>query len=254
MYRFIFLLLLPSLFACESEPDAKAIISQAIEAHGGSQYETSHISFDFRERHYDIYLDGGRYVYERTWDDSLGRAHDRLDNQGFVREINGEKADLSEEDQKRYSNGINAVVYFALLPFGLEDPAVNATYLGVDTVAQEPYHHVRVTFDESGGGKDHEDVFIYWFHQDNYTMDYLAYEYNTDGGGTRFREAYNVRQVNGIRFADYINYTDTLNDFALEDYDEQFEDDQVEEFSRIELANIEVEPVEQASVAWGGEQ
>nr|WKN38943.1 hypothetical protein K4G66_09535 [Tunicatimonas sp. TK19036] len=243
------LLLLLMVAACTSQPNPKEIVAQAIEVHGGQQYNGSHISFDFRDRHYDAYLDGGQFTYERTWQDSLGKVHDVLTKQGLMREIDGERVSLSEEDQNNYANSINSVIYFALLPYALDDPAVNTSYLGVDTIKQEPYNKIRVTFDEEGGGTDFEDVYVYWFHQRTHTMDYLAYEFHVNEGGTRFREAYNIREVNGIRFADYINYTDTLHSFALEDYDEQLKADQLQEFSRIELENIEVEAARRSSVA-----
>lgn len=37
-------------------------------------------------------------------------------------------------------------------------------------------------------------------------MDFLAYEYNVNGGGVLFREAFNSRMIEGMRFQDYINY------------------------------------------------
>lgn len=242
-------LLLLAVVACHPDPDPHKIIDQAIEAHGGENYDGAHISFSFRDRNYEIKLDGGKYTYERTWEDSLGKVHDVLDNRGFVREIDGKRMNLSGEDQNRYANSLNSVVYFALLPQPLNDPAVNAIYLGTDTIKSEPYHKIQVSFDQQGGGTDFEDVFVYWFHQDKYTMDYLAYEFHVNGGGTRFREAYNVREVNGIRFADYINYTDTLHDFSLAEYDTQFKDDLVQELSRIDLENLKVETVKQPAIA-----
>lgn len=231
-------------FACQPEPDPKEIITQAIEAHGGKNYDGKHISFSFRDRDYDAYLNGGKFTYERTWEDSIGNVHDVLTNEGFTREIDGEEATLTSEDEQRYSDALNSVIYFALLPQPLTDPAVNATYLGRDTIQSEPYHKVRVTFDQEGGGTDFDDIFIYWFHQDKHTMDYLAYEFHVDGGGTRFREAYNERKVDGIRFADYINYTDTLHQFSLDEYDVQFMQNEVQELSRIDLENVEVEAIE----------
>ncbi|MGD1894567.1 MAG: DUF6503 family protein [Cyclobacteriaceae bacterium] len=247
-YTLIFLFSLVVL-GCQTDPDPYMIINQAIKAHGGDNYDGSHISFSFRDRNYTIRLNGGEFTYERSWEDSLGKVHDVLDNQGFTREINGEKFSLSVEDQQRYANSLNSVIYFALLPQPLNNPAVNATYLGTDTVKSELYHKVRVSFNQEGGGTDFEDIFVYWFHQDKYTMDYLAYEFHVNGGGTRFREAYNVREINGIRFADYINYTDTLNEFSLADYDKQFKADQVQELSRIDLENVEVEAIKPPNIA-----
>jgi len=247
-YILIFLFSL-AVFGCETDPDPRTIIDRAIKAHGGDNYDGSHISFSFRDRNYTIRLNGGEFTYERSWEDSLGKVHDVLDNQGFTREINSEKISLSEEDRQRYANSLNSVVYFTLLPQPLNDPAVNATYLGTDTIKTEPYHKIRVSFDQEGGGTDFEDVFVYWFHQDKYTMDYLAYEFHVNGGGTRFREAYNVREINGIRFADYINYTDTLHEFSLAEYDEQFKAGKVQELSRIDLKNLEVAAIKSPSIA-----
>lgn len=73
-------------------------------------------------------------------------------------------------------------------------------YVGEVTIKGEPYHKIMVTFQQVGGGKDHDNKFYYWFHKENHTLDYLAYS----KFGNRFRAAYNIRIVNGIRFADYV--------------------------------------------------
>lgn len=89
----------------------------------------------------------------------------------------------------KYYNSVNSVHYFAYLPQGLNDKAVQKELLGEVVLKGEPYYKVRVTFAQEGGGNDYEDVFIYWFHKQKFTMDYLAYEFHVDGGGMRFREA-----------------------------------------------------------------
>ncbi len=237
----LFLLSLLLFFACQPKNEAQKIIDQAIAKHGGAQLSHAQLSFDFRERHYEVKLNQGQFQYESMFEDSLGNTlHDELDNEGFSRKVNGEEINLSEEDNSRFTNSLNSVVYFALLPYYLNDQAVNKKLLGQTMIKGEPYHEIEVTFNQEGGGADHEDVYIYWVHQQNKTMDYLAYSYHTDDVGTRFREAYNVREIGGIRFADYINYEGTLENFSLEDYETLFEEGKVKEFSRIELKNIEV--------------
>lgn len=236
------------LIGCQSSSEsnppsgpAQTIIDQAIAAHGGDALKQAHISFDFRKKHYEVELDQGQFVYESTGEDSTGRfVRDVLTNQSFTRTVDDQATNLSAKDEAAYRNSLNSVVYFVLLPYPLNDAAVNKEYLGEATVRGEPYHKIRVTFDEEGGGDDPEDVFIYWIHQEDYTMDYLAYEFHVNGGGTRFREAYHVRKVEGIHFADYINYESTVDDFALEDYGRLFEEGKVEELSRIETENVEV--------------
>ena len=235
------------LMSCQSASEtatsskAQRIIDQAIAAHGGEALAQVHISFDFRKKHYEVKLNQGKFVYESSGKDSIGFVHDVLTNQSFTRSVDGQPLKLSEEDQSRYGNSLNSVVYFVLLPYPLNDPAVNQAYLGETTLEGEPYHKIRVTFSQEGGGDDFDDEYIYWIHRERHTMDYLAYSFEVDGGGTRFRKAYNPREIGGIRFDDYINYESTVDDFALKDYDRLFEEGKVRELSRIETKHVEVQ-------------
>lgn len=230
--------------ACQGPSEAEKIIDKAITEHGGEQYQHAVISFKFRDRYYRATIDQGRFVYESVFEDSLGHdIHDTLSNKGFARTLEGKKQELSTKDSAAYANSLNSVIYFALLPHFLDDPAAHKELVGADTIQGEPYYEISVTFEEDQGGKDFQDEFMYWIHQEHYTMDYLAYSYHTEGGGTRFREAFNTRGVNGIRFADYINYESTVADFDLQDYDSLFEAGQVKEFSRIILEDVTVENI-----------
>lgn len=226
---------------CEQKkPDAQQIVDQAIAAHGGEKFDRGVISFRLREREYRVLRDGGAFVYSRTFQDSTNqRVHDVLRNSGFTRSINDTEVEVTDERKQAYSNSINSVVYFALLPYALNDAAVRKQYLGEVTVKDKPYHKIKVTFVPEGGGESHEDVFIYWIHQQNHTMDYLAYSFKEDGGGTRFREAVNPRTVGGIRFQDYVNFT-TKEQAPLERYDELFEAGKMEKLSDIRLEEIKV--------------
>ena len=238
------------LASCQSSSEANTqqdkaqhIVDQAITAHGGEAWQQLQFSFDFRKKHYEVQLDQGTCVYESRGEDSIGLVHDVRTNQTFARTINGQSLTLNEEDQRKYSSSLNSVVYFVLLPYPLNDPAVDKEYVGEATVQDEPYHKIRVTFRQEGGGPDFDDEYVYWIHRERHTMDYLAYSFHVNDGGTRFREAYNVRTIQGIHFADYINYESTVEDFVLEDYDQLFEAGKVEELSRIETRNVEVQSV-----------
>lgn len=226
----------------QSLSEAEKIINQVIERHGGERYENSMVRFTFRDRVYKATRRGGSFEYERLFTNDAGdEVRDVLSNDNFYREINGERVALSAKDSSAYANSVNSVLYFALLPYFLDDRAVNEDYLGEVTIKDEPYHKIKVTFDQQGGGKDFQDEYVYWFHRDSLTMDYLAYNYETDGGGARFREAYNVRNVNGIRFADYINYKpEDERNLDVETFDTLFEQGGLEELSRIDSENIEV--------------
>ncbi|WP_299986933.1 DUF6503 family protein [uncultured Pontibacter sp.] len=241
LYTFVFLFLI-TITSCQTEkqPDAQQIVDQAIAAHGGGRYFKSAISFEFRDRQYRALRDGGAFVYSRTFTDSTGQqVRDVWRNSGFTRTVNDVEVELPEEKQKAYTASVNSVIYFALLPYALNDEAVRKEYLGEATIQGEPYHKVRVTFAQEGGGEGYQDVYIYWFHQQRHTMDYLAYSFQENDGGTRFREAINPSTVGGIRFQDYNNYT-LKEDTPLENYDRAFEASKMEKVSEIVLEEIEV--------------
>jgi hypothetical protein len=228
------------LGACQEKLDAQAIVSRSIEAHGGKHYENSAIEFSFRDREYRVHRDGGVFNYERIFTDSLGRFHDFLNNDFFVREMDGQHFRLSEKDSLAHSNSLNSVIYFALLPYFLNDPAVYKTMLDDVEIDGENYYKIKVSFSPEGGGVDFEDEYVYWFNKDGFTLDYLAYSFHVNGGGSRFRKAINRREVNGITFQDYINYTadTTLEDIAK--FDELLMAKSLKEVSIIDIKNIVV--------------
>lgn len=230
-------------------PSAQAVVDSAIAAHGGEVLDRAVMTFDFRGDQYRIRQNGGRFHYRRTYTDSLGRAvREGITNDGLYRVVEGDTVELSSSEQSSVRTTVNSVRYFAMLPEPLEDPAVQPTYEGRDTLDGVPYHHIRVTFRKEGGGGDWQDVFMYWFRTDNYAMDYLSYAFglapsDTDTG-TRFREAYNVRRINGVRVADYMNYTsDTLATDRMHLYPGLWTQDALELVSRVEIDSVRVQPL-----------
>src|SRR5690606_39210060 len=208
-------------------------------------FTKSAISFEFRDRQYRALRDGGVFVYSRTFADSTGHeVHDVWRNSGFTRTVNGKEVDLPAERQKAFTASVNSVIYFALLPYALNDEAVYKEYLGETTIKGESYHKVRVTFAQEGGGEGYQDVYVYWFHQQRHTMDYLAYSFQENDGGTRFREAYNPRSIGAILFQDYNNYTLKNETIPLEAYDQPFEAGKMEKVSEVVLEDIEVKELE----------
>ena len=146
------------LFAsCNSRTEAEKIVDKAIEAHGGDVYNNSKIEFDFRDIHYTIFKTADRFEYIREFSDSTGTVVDLLNNEGFVRTVNGAKVDtLSEEWIGKYSRSVNSVAYFAFLPYGLNDPSVFKELLGETELNGEKYNLIKVTFAKEGGGVANE--------------------------------------------------------------------------------------------------
>lgn len=227
-------------------PDAEQVVDRAIKAHGGDRFRQSEVRFTFRGDRYRIWRQGGRYRYERTYEGSIGTVTEVMANDTLYRTVEGERQDLTDGDRASIRTTVNSVVYFALLPFRLNDPAVQLRKLGETEIRGEPYHEIEVTFRREGGGEDWDDRFVYWFHRDQYTMDYLAYHFHSDGGGTRFREAVDRRRVGGLLLADFRNYTSPAIDTAVEEYDRIYEErpEALDLVSEIRLEEVEVEPTE----------
>lgn len=241
--RILLLLSLFGLFNCsvkkaqKSNAPAQKAIDSAIKAHGGKAYETANYSFVFRSGTYTFKHNGGAYEY--TYDQTKNNRHiySELTNDNFVRIINDEIQNLSDADKLRYSNRLNSVIYFALLPFRLNDPAVKKADMGTISIKGQNYHAIKVSFNEEKGGTDHDDVFYYWINQKTNIIDYMAYEFHVNGGGVRFRSAFNSRMVDGIRFQDYENYSADPGT-PLQDLPGLYEAGSLKLLSKIELEQV----------------
>ncbi len=227
-----------------SSSEAQKTVDKAIEAHGGEKFEKAKISFDFRDRHYVIFKGASGFEYSREFTDSTGQVVDILNNNGFTRTIDGKEVELSPERKTAYSNSVNSVAYFAFLPYGLNDPAVYKEYLGESEISGNSYHLIKINFSPGGGGKDFEDEFLYWLNKQNNRIDYLAYNYLTDGGGVRFRKAINPRMIEGILIQDYENYKPSDKNTPLEELENLFEKGDLELLSEIRLENVQITIVE----------
>ena len=245
-YLYVFFLVF-FLVSCNQEQDSPAqrIIDEAIEKAGGNKFGRAQISFSFRETEYSSSRKNGIFKYTRTFKDSFGEVRDVLTNDGFVRYRNGKEEVLSDSLKTLYSNSVNSVHYFVQLPYGLNSPAVQKELVGESEIKGQPYHEIRVTFEQEGGGTDHEDEYMYWIHKEDFTVDYLAYRFFVEEGGIRFRRAYNSRTVEGLRFVDYENYkAENWRTVDLQDLDELFEAGELELVSMIETQVEQVEILE----------
>lgn len=240
MKSICYFFLITVFLSCNSAPDdSQTIIDRAIALAGGENYDNTEVEFQFRDREYGYKREGGRFEYVRLFKDSSSVIRDVVSNDGFMREIDGVKVNVVDSMARKYLNSVNSVIYFAMLPYGLNDAAVNKAYLGTKTLDDKEYHKIRVTFNQEGGGDDFEDVFIYWIGTEDHNINYLAYEFHVDGGGIRFRKAYNERYVGGIRFVDYVNYKPAAGQ-PVEDTDDAYTRGELEELSKIELKDIKV--------------
>ncbi len=221
----------------EKLPKAEQLLMETFRAHGGDLYLTASYSFQFREKQYAFVHDHGNFVYSVIYNDNGKVILDELKNGTFSRKINGAPTELTQKEISKYAEALNSVIYFATLPYKLRDKAVNKSYGGETTIKGKNYDILEITFDQKGGGKDHDDEFTYWIDSDTKHIQYLAYRYSSSGGGVRFRSAYNPRMVSGIRFQDYINYEAPIGT-ALDSLPKLYEAGKLKELSKIETANV----------------
>ncbi len=244
MHRIVFILSSILVFSCHDPKKvsltAQGIVDRSISVSGGEHYSTSKVAFQFRDKHYVSEVIKGKKVMKRiSFSDSL-TITDIKENQDLRRFFNDSLIVLPDTLAIRYANSVNSVHYFSRLPYGLNDPAVNKTLLGETVIHGEEYYKIKVTFDQENGGDDFEDIYLYWISKATFKPVYLAYEFHVDGGGIRFREAYNERYVGGIRFVDYYNYTPMEKEVDFFRIDSLFLANRLELLSKIELKEVEV--------------
>lgn len=234
------LLLLISCNQTKKQLTAQQIVDAAIEKSCQGNCDKATVSFTFRDVGYRSTRNQGDYKYTRLRKDSIGFVRDELSNVGFERFINEAPIIVADTTAVKIADAVNSVHYFSQLPYGLNAAAVKKELTGETNIKNELYFKIKVTFDQEGGGTDYDDEFLYWIHKTNFTVDYLAYSYATNGGGIRYREAYNPRVIEGIRFVDYNNYKPSSLEFSLDELPALFENGALKLLSKIETENVRV--------------
>lgn len=234
--------LIASCKTAEKQLTAQQIIDKTIAYSGADKVANSEITFTFRDKEYVASRKkNGKFLLIRNEQkETMEVISDIVSNDGFRREINAHQFPVADSMAIKYANSVNSVHYFSVLPYGLNDKAVQKKLLPTATIKGKEYYKVEITFSEIGGGEDFEDVFIYWIGKKDFLIDYLAYSYHTNGGGKRFRVLKEQCVKNGIRFVDYHNYKPKNKPIKLIDIDKAFEQDQLIKVSEIVLKDIEV--------------
>jgi len=228
--------------SCQSpkSENAEEIIQKALHQSGFDKLSFS-VDFDFRDYHYTLTRKPSFYSFSRSTIQKDVEVKDVMtSSKPLQRFIDGKVIQLSDSLQRVYSNSLNSVMYFFQLPKPLQDTAAINELVGAVVIHGDTYWTLKVTFKEEGGGEDFQDEYRYWINQKNHEIDYLAYNYLTDGGGTRFRRAINKRKIVGIFFQDYVNYKPFQKFEQLDSLPSLFEQEELEQVSLIENKNIRV--------------
>lgn len=236
----IFILIL----ACNEKPPkpltAQEIVDKSITDSGGALYEDYGSAFVFRDKKYVSENANGKKVLKRIFELDYTQIMDVKNGNDFERYMNDSLVAVPDSMAVKYANSVNSVHYFARLPYGLNDGAVKKELLGKETIGGKELYKIKVTFDQQGGGDDFDDIYLYWFDVENFKPEYLAYDFHVNGGGQRFRRAYNERYVNGIRFVDYENYKPKNEGTDILEIGLLFDKGELELLSKIELTDITV--------------
>ena len=236
------ILLFLILVSCSnsSHISTSQIINKSIKAHGWDQDDFS-IVFDFRDYQYELKRKNKFYSFQRTTKKEGNVVKDLMSSKKKLKRfINDKSVELSDSMTNVFSNSLNSVMYFFQLPRPLKDQAVITKYLGLAKIFNEKYWTIKVTFKENGGGKDYQDEFRYWININNGQIDYLAYNYLTEGGGTRFRQAVNKQLNQGFIFQDYINFKPNVKFVSLDSLPILFQAGNLIKVSIIKNKNIQV--------------
>ena len=236
------ILLFLILVSCSnsSHISTSQIINKSIKAHGWDQEDFS-IVFDFRDYQYELKRKNKFYSFQRTTKKEGNVVKDLMSSKKKLKRfINDKSVEISDSMTNVFSNSLNSVMYFFQLPRPLKDQAVITKYLGLAKIFNEKYWTIKVTFKENGGGKDYQDEFRYWININNGQIDYLAYNYLTEGGGTRFRQAVNKQLNQGFIFQDYINFKPNVKFVSLDSLPILFEAGNLIKVSNIKNKNIRV--------------
>tara|TARA_B110000858_G_scaffold188932_1_gene235080 strand:+ start:170 stop:952 length:783 start_codon:yes stop_codon:yes gene_type:complete len=242
-YRFLCCLFLFSIISCKQDSrllTAQQIIDKSITVSGVYKLYNSTLSFNFRDKKYIAERNSGAFVLKRISTMKDFQIEDQLSNQGFQRFINFRLSTVVDSMAVKYIESVNSVHYFSVLPYGLNDGAVQKKLLEETTIKGEKYYKIQITFAQEGGGVDYDDVFIYWIGKENFEIDYLAYAFRINGGGMRFREVKKEHLIEGIRLLDYNNFKPKDENIKLYELDKAFENNELIKASEINLENIKI--------------
>ncbi len=222
-----------------------SIVHRAIELHGGDLYEHSSISFDLCSGSgcYDISVetDDGLYRHRVAGPVSAGHREVEADNDTVRHWHEGEERPVTPAEEQRLRDWATARIYFALLPYKLNDPGVRQRDLGLERWGDRDLHKVKVTF-RAGSSTDAEDEFLYWFDPETARLEQFAYSFAGEPGGLRFRPLHDHRRVGGILFFDQTNLGIDGDGLSVDLIDPDYVERAMRPVSTVRLENIEVVP------------
>ncbi len=221
------------------------IVARASEHPGGELYRHSETGLELCSGsgcyRMTVWADGGLYRHEVSGP-YRGRTRTvRADNNSVSASRDGEPLIVLDQAKQALRDWATARIYFAFLPYRLNDPGVLQQDLGIEQWEGRRLHKVKVSF-VAGSSTDAEDEYLYWFDPETARLEQFAYSFQGRPGGLRFRQLGNYRRIGGILFFDQSNLGVEGPDLRVDQINPGFVRERMREVSRVELKNITVRP------------
>ena len=223
------------------------IVDRAIDHHGGERYASSETRLSLCSKSgcstIVALADGGRFALTVTAAVDEGKRRVRITNETVEQWTDGEPVEIPADRRQALRDWVMARVYFAFLPYRLNDPSVYKQDLGLEAWGDRELRRVRVTF-APGSSTDAEDVFVFWLDPETARVEQFAYSYTRGKGGLRFRRGVNYRRIGGILFFDQENLGVDGPGFSVDELDPAFVE-RMRHVSTVELRDVAVRALPQ---------
>ena len=224
-----------------------AIVDRSIEHHGGDRFERSVTRLELCSKGgcFEVVarIDGGLFAYDVAGRVSSGRRRVVATNDTVrVWDVAGDDRLVTGDEAQRMRDWAMQRVYFAFLPYRLNDPSVYKADQGLESWDGRELRRVKVTF-EPGSSSGASDEFVYWFDPDSALLVQFAYSFRESGGGLRFRRMVEPRRVGGILLHEQVNLGLDGPGQSVDRIDPAYVAT-MREVSLVELRGIEVEELE----------
>jgi hypothetical protein len=234
---------------------ARELVARSIAHHGGELYESSRITLDLCSKSgcsaLEVRQDGGVYEYCATAKVKAGlrkvcidneAAREWLDGVGVTgASVPGSEAAIARDAALR--DWVMQRVYFAFLPYRLEDPSVRLEDLGFEAWDGRELRKIKVSF-EAGSSTDADDEFIHWFDPESARLELFVYSYEVNEGGLRFRRLKDHRRVGGILLFDQENFGVEGRGLSVDLVSPAYVEASMRHVSIVELRDIVVAPID----------
>lgn len=227
-----------------SAETVQTLVDRAIEYHGGPLYTASRISMTITSKSGSFRLvsemDGGLFDHRVTRVRDGQEQIVRLTNDGVDLIADGQTRSLDGPEAQKLTTFVNERIYFPFLPYRLNDPGVIKTDLGEETWGNRTLRKVKVTF--QGAAAD-GDEYVYWFDPRTARLEQFAYSFTNNGGGLRFRRAFDYRRVGGLLFFDAENLGLSGTEHRVDEITPEFVSTNMSNVSTVKLSEIAVRPL-----------